>query len=131
MPETTYDRSYYVPAAVASAATGSGSSIDGDKPTEERLEEAAPSGQQIPAKRSYLSELAVCRGVIHHEQSFLWLMAQPITMLVSPVVLVSLESLGLVGRDALTSWSWSQFAILTYGLAITLCVVIATGSAQM
>lgn len=112
MPESTYDRSYYVPQAVA-AAEGAAPSINGEKPTEERVEAAessASTGDSVPAKHSYKSELALFHGIVDRDHGFLGLLLSPLKMCSSPVVI---------------------FGILTYGLAITLLVVIATGSAQI
>ncbi len=107
MAETTYDRSSYVPRAVA-VAEGASASIDGEKATEERIEGGSSSA--TPAKRSYVSELALFRGVLDRQQNFFSLMLAPLKMCISPVVI---------------------YGILNYGLSITLLVVLATGSAQI
>lgn len=114
LPETTYDRSYYVPRAVAAAETGS-ASLDGEKTSEERVEGviSTPDGSaksSVPIKHSYRQELSLFHGVLDRNHNFFGLMLAPLKMCISPVVI---------------------FGILNYGLAITLLVVIATGSAQI
>ena len=86
---------------------------DGENATKQRIESGTSSSSTKnvpPARNSYLSDLALFHGVLDRKHSFLSLMLAPLQMCTSPEVI---------------------YGTLNYGLAITLLVIIATGSAQV
>ncbi|BGP21868.1 hypothetical protein JCM10295v2_000743 [Rhodotorula toruloides] len=108
MPETTYIRKPVVPATSKIGASADDKLSDDDKPELDQLESG--SNNTHMKRKSFVQELSIFSGTFHDDRSFMDLALEPVRALASPVVL---------------------FSIITYGLAVTLLVVIATGSAQV
>lgn len=101
MPETTYNRKPIVPSRGAGADD---KLSDEGKPELDQLESG--SSNMHKRRHTFVQEMSLYSGTFS-DRPFLQLALEPIFALASPVVLM---------------------AIATYGLAITLLVVIATGS---